>query len=65
MTGLGAALYFGFFAFAALWLFLTADGGGAPEQPVHDQRPERSNSRSASAGPLGSRSWWASHSSEK
>lgn len=49
MTGLGAALYGGFFGLAALWLFLTADrapdGGEAPDQT---QRPERSNSASAS-----------------
>ena len=27
MTGLGAALYGGFFGLAALWLFLTAERG--------------------------------------
>ena len=26
MTGLGASIYVGFFALAALWLFLTSDG---------------------------------------
>ncbi|MDX6230684.1 MAG: hypothetical protein QOI76_4074 [Frankiales bacterium] len=31
MTGLGAAIYGGFFALAALWLIVTAEG--------QDQRP--------------------------
>jgi hypothetical protein len=67
MTGLGAALYGGFFGLAALWLFLTADrgpepGDSAPDQP---QRPDRSNSDRASASHAGSRSCRASHSSSK
>ena len=32
MTGLGASIYLGFFALAALWLFLTSDG------PLDDAR---------------------------
>ena len=39
MTGLGASIYVGFFALAALWLFLTSDGpltGGSDDQ---GQRP--------------------------
>jgi hypothetical protein len=66
MTGLGAALYGGFFGLAALWLFLTADRGpeigDAPDQL---QEPDRSNSDSASAADAGSRSWCASHASSK
>ena len=41
MTGLGASIYLGFFALAALWLFLTSDGplnGGSDDQ---GQRPDR------------------------
>ena len=63
MTGLGAALYCGFFALAALWLFATPDDPVEPED--QGQRPERSNSASATAGPEGSSSWLASHSSLK
>ena len=65
MTGLGATLYFGFFGLAALWLFLTSERFRAPEPQDQDQRPERSNSVSIAAGPLGSRPWCASHSSQK
>lgn len=65
MTGLGAALYFGFFGSAALWLHLTSDRGKVQDRPDQDQWPERSNSVSASAGPLGSRPCWVSHSSQK
>lgn len=56
MTALGAAIYLGFFAVAALWLFLTAD---------QDQAPDRSNSDSTAAGPEGSSPWLASHSASK
>lgn len=53
MTGLGAAIYLGFFALAALWLFMTADGfgGRTADRDAEDQtqRPVFSNSRSASA----------------
>ncbi len=65
MTGLGASIYVGFFALAALWLFLTSDGplaGGSEDQ---GQRPDRSNSTSTSAGSDGSRPWLISHSSQK
>jgi len=65
MTGLGASIYLGFFALAALWLFLTSDGplsGGADDQ---GQRPDRSNSTSASDGPERSNPWLVSHSSQK
>ncbi len=69
MTGLGAALYGGFFALAALWLFVTADGPVAGEEhPGHDhdgQRPERSNSASTSADADASSPWLASHSPSK
>ncbi len=64
MTGLGAAIYGGFFALAALWLFLTSDyvGSGAND---HDQRPERSNSINTAADSDGSSPWLVSHSSSK
>ncbi len=59
MTGLGAMIYIGFFAVAALWLFMTgrAEGQG--------QNPERSNSMSADAGPEGSSLWLVTQSSSK
>ena len=50
MTGLGAAIYLGFFALAALWLFITPEGPIQPDD--QDQRPERSNSTSTSAEEL-------------
>jgi hypothetical protein len=65
MTGLGAAVYGGFFVLAALWLFITSDGdvsGGAVDQ---GQRPERSNSTRTSAAPSGSRPFLVIHSSQK
>ncbi len=68
MTGLGASLYLGFFALAALWLFLTSDGPLTPlSRRSHDQgqEPDRSNSASASAGSDGSSPWLVSHSSRK
>ncbi len=64
MTGLGASIYVGFFALAALWLFLTSDGplaGGGGQ----DQRPDRSNSASTSACPEGSSPWLVSQSPQK
>jgi hypothetical protein len=64
MTVLGAVLYGGFFALAALWLFLTADGDTA-DTLDQDQRHERSNSTSASADAAGSRPCLVSHSSQK
>lgn len=64
MTGLGAMIYIGFFAFAALWLFMTGrtEGQGA-ESWGH--LPDRSNSMSADAGPDGSSPWLLTHSSSK
>ena len=63
MTGLGAAIYGGFFGLAALWLFWTADRADAPQ----DQRkaPDRSNSISADAALVGSSPCSASQSSQK
>ena len=55
----------GFFALAALWLFLTSDGpltGGSDDQ---GQRPDRSNSTNTSADAEGSSPWLVSHSSQK
>ena len=65
MTGLGASIYLGFFALAALWLFLTSDGPLTRESDDQAQRPERSNSTSTSASAGASRSWLVSHSSQK
>jgi hypothetical protein len=66
MTGLGASIYLGFFALAALWLFLTADGplsgGGSEDQ---SQRQDRSKSASTSAQGDGSIPLLVSHSSQK
>jgi hypothetical protein len=65
MTGLGASIYVGFFALAAVWLFLTSDGpllGRADDQRQH---PERSNSTSTEANSEGSSRWLVSHSSQK
>ena len=63
MTGLGAAIYGGFFALAALWLFLTSDYAGFRRSRGQD--PERSNSFSADAEADGSNEWLLSHSSSK
>lgn len=65
MTGLGAAIYCGFFALAALWLFITSDGPAADESDGQGQRPERSNSTSTAADSVGLSSLLASHSSQK
>lgn len=65
MTGLGASIYLGFFALAAIWLFLTADGplsGGRDDQ---GQAQDRSNSASTSAESDASMPWLVSHSSQK
>jgi hypothetical protein len=65
MTGLGASIYLGFFALAAIWLFLTADGplsGGSDDQ---GQAHDRSKSASASADSAGSMPWLLTHSSQK
>jgi len=65
MTGLGASIYLGFFALAALWLFLTSDGPLTGRADDQGQRPERSNSTSTSAHSDGSSPWALSHSSQK
>ncbi len=65
MTGLGASIYLGFFALAALWLFLTSDGPLTGRPNDQGQRPERSNSTSTSTHSEGSRPWLVSHSSQK
>lgn len=65
MTGLGASIYLGFFALAALWLFLTSDGPLTRGRDDQGQRPDRSNSASTSTDSAGS-NWWAlSQSSQK
>jgi hypothetical protein len=73
MTGLGAAIYGGFFALAALWLFLTSDyagmrfrrerSGGMPTSQT--QAPERSNSTNTAATDDWSSEWLVSQSSSK
>jgi hypothetical protein len=65
MTGLGASIYLGFFALAALWLFLTSDGPLTGESNDQGQDPDRSNSTSTAAASEGSSPWLVSHSSEK
>ncbi|KAA0097595.1 hypothetical protein CIW49_17205 [Mycolicibacterium sp. P1-18] len=67
MTGLGATIYFGLFAIAALWLFATSDRFGRGLFPSGDQtqRPERSNSWSTDADAAGSSPWLVSHSESK
>ena len=65
MTGLGATLYCGFFALAALWLLVTSEGPVAGDPDDQGQRPERSNSTSTEAKPEGSSPWLVSHSSQK
>ena len=65
MTGLGASIYVGFFALAALWLFLTSDGPLIRESEDQSQQPERSNSTSTPAAVDGSSPALASHSSLK
>jgi hypothetical protein len=66
MTTLGAALYTGFFAVAALWLFLTSD---APVDQVQSdatgQKHDFSNSTSAADHSVGSNPMLATHSSQK
>jgi hypothetical protein len=65
MTGLGASIYLGFFALAALWLFLTSDGPLTGASDDQGQRPDRSNSTSTSADAEGSSPWLVSQSSQK
>jgi hypothetical protein len=65
MTGLGASIYLGFFAIAALWLFLTSDGPLSRRPDGQGQRPDLSNSASTAAGSEGSSPWLVSHSLQK
>lgn len=65
MTGLGASLYLGFFALAAIWLFLTADGPLSGSADDQGQEQDRSNSTKVSADSDGSMPWLLSHSSQK
>ena len=65
MTGLGASIYVGFFALAALWLFLTSDGPLTRDPDDQTQRPDRSNSTSTSAAADGSSPALSSHPSLK
>jgi hypothetical protein len=65
MTGLGASIYVGFFALAALWLFLTSDGPLTRDSDDHSQRPDRSNSTSTAAAADGSSPALFNHSSLK
>lgn len=65
MTGLGASIYVGFFALAALWLFLTSDGPLTRDGDAQDQRPDLSNSTSTPAASDGSSPALASHWSLK
>ncbi len=58
MTVLGAFIYLGFFALAALWLFLTAETD-------QDQLPDRSNSESTSEDSEVSSPWALSQSASK
>lgn len=62
MTVLGASVYLGFFALAALWLFLTAETDVEADQ---DQLPECSNSESTSADAEVSSPWALSQSASK
>ena len=63
MTGLGAAIYGGFFGLAALWLFLTSDAVGV--RRVQDQAPDRSNSTNFMADAEDSSPELVSHSALK
>ncbi len=65
MTGLGAAIYGGFFVLSALWLFISGDRDDAGWSGDQGQRPERSNSTKVSAGPSGASPWLATQSSLK
>jgi hypothetical protein len=65
MTGLGASIYIGFFALAAVWLFLTSDGPLTGRADDQRQRPEPSNSTSTAAKFEGSSPWLVSHLSQK
>jgi hypothetical protein len=66
MTGLGATIYFGLFAIAAVWLFVTSEHFGRARRlyPSTDQaqRPDRSNSTSVAVEAEGSSPRFFSHS---
>jgi len=63
MTMLGAALYIGFFAAAALWLLLTSDASVETDQPEAGHRPDCSNPLSVGAHSARSNPALATHSS--
>ena len=65
MTGLGASIYVGFFALAALWLFLTSDGPLFGDSDDEGHCPDRSNSTNTEAEAEESSPWLVSHSSQK
>ncbi len=67
MTGLGATIYIGFFALAALWLFVSGRGPatGVSDRADQAQLPVDSNSESFAAEADGYNRWLASHSSLK
>ncbi len=67
MTALGATLYVGLFAVAALWLFLTAEGPVGAEKGAkgQGQRQDFSNSANRPADSVGSIPMLVSHSSSK
>lgn len=65
MTGLGALLYCGFFALAALWLFATSDYRVAFNAGRQTHVPERSNSDNAPAAAGKSSPRLLTHSSSK
>lgn len=67
MTALGATLYVGLFALAALWLFLTAEGPVGAEKGTagQGQRQDFSNSTNRSTDSAGSIPMLASQSSSK
>ena len=67
MTGLGAAIYGGFFALAALWLFWTSDYAVSFRRhgEGRHQMPERSNAVSTPAHAEGFSPREFSHSSSK
>jgi hypothetical protein len=64
MTGLGAAIYGGFFVLAALWLFVTSDAG-VGNGDDQGQRPDRSKSTRAAAGAESFSPDFVNHSSLK
>jgi hypothetical protein len=65
MTGLGAAIYGGFFGLAALWLFLTADRAEGSSETDQPNDKLRSKSMSADDALAWSSPFSASHSSQK